>query len=68
MAAGQTIEARLQTIPVVCLKLSEDLDTNYMELNPFLRSLQLCSYSRTSQNFMETQVSLSYSQGFSTGH
>jgi hypothetical protein len=34
---------------------------------PFLRSRQLCSYSRTSQNFMEPESSLSYSQEPSTG-
>jgi hypothetical protein len=34
---------------------------------PFLRSRQLCSYSRTSQHFMEPEVSLSRSQEPSTG-
>jgi hypothetical protein len=35
--------------------------------NSFLRSRQLCSYSRTSQNFMEPEGSLSRSQEPSTG-
>jgi hypothetical protein len=34
---------------------------------PFLRSLQLCSYSRTSQHFMEPEGSLPCSQEPSTG-
>jgi hypothetical protein len=34
---------------------------------PFLRSCQLCSYSRTSQHFMEPQGSLSCSREPSTG-
>jgi hypothetical protein len=34
---------------------------------PFLRSRQLCSYSRTSQNFMEPEGSLPCSQEPSTG-
>jgi hypothetical protein len=34
---------------------------------PFLRSCQLCSYSRTSQHFMEPEGSLLYSQETSTG-
>jgi hypothetical protein len=34
---------------------------------PFLRSRQLCSYSRTSQCFMETEGSLPRSQEPSTG-
>jgi hypothetical protein len=34
---------------------------------PSLRSCQLCSYSRTSQHFMETQVSLPCSEEASTG-
>jgi hypothetical protein len=33
----------------------------------FLRSCQLCSYSRTSQNFMVPEGSLPYSQEPSTG-
>jgi hypothetical protein len=33
---------------------------------PFLRSLQLCSYSRTSQNVMEPEGSLPYSQELSS--
>jgi hypothetical protein len=35
---------------------------------PFLRSLQLCSYSRTSEHFMEPESSLPCSQEPSTGH
>jgi hypothetical protein len=34
---------------------------------PFLRSCQVCSYSRTSQHFMEPEVSLLCSQEPSTG-
>jgi hypothetical protein len=34
---------------------------------PFLRSCQLCSYSRTSQHFMEPEGSLLCSQEPSTG-
>jgi hypothetical protein len=34
---------------------------------PFLRNHQLCSYSRTSQNFIEPEGSLQYSQEPSTG-
>jgi hypothetical protein len=34
---------------------------------PFLRSCQLCSYSRTSQHFMEPEGSLPCSQQSSTG-
>jgi hypothetical protein len=34
---------------------------------PFLRSCQLCSYWRTSQQFMESEGSLKYSQEPSTG-
>jgi hypothetical protein len=34
---------------------------------PFLRSLQLCSYSRTYQHFMEPEGSLPCSQEPSTG-
>jgi hypothetical protein len=37
------------------------------EAEPFLRSCQLCSYSRTSQHFMELQGSLPCSQEPSTG-
>jgi hypothetical protein len=36
-------------------------------LKPLLRSRQLCSYSRTSQNFMEPEVSLPPLQEPSTG-
>jgi hypothetical protein len=37
--------------------------TNYMELEPFLRSHQLYSYSRTSQHFMEPEGSQELSTG-----
>jgi hypothetical protein len=36
-------------------------------VEPFLRSRQLCSYSRTSQHFMEPKGSLPCSQEPSTG-
>jgi hypothetical protein len=36
-------------------------------VEPFLRTRQLCSYSRTSQHFMEPEGSLSCSQEPSTG-
>jgi hypothetical protein len=36
-------------------------------VEPFLRSCQLCSYSRTSQHFMEPECSLPWSQEPSTG-
>jgi hypothetical protein len=38
-----------------------------MEMSPFLRRRQLCSYSRTSQHFMEPEGSLSCSQEPSSG-
>jgi hypothetical protein len=37
------------------------------EAEPFLRSFQLCSYSRTSQQFIELEVSMQCSQEPSTG-
>jgi hypothetical protein len=48
------------------------LKTNYLNLltygaEPFLRSCQLCSYSRTSQHFMEPEGSLPCSQEPSSG-
>jgi hypothetical protein len=40
-------------------------ETNFMELRLFLRSLQLCSSSRTSQQFVEAEGSLPCSQKLS---
>jgi hypothetical protein len=41
--------------------------SNFMELESFLRSRQLCSYSITSQHFIEPERSLPCSQETSTG-
>jgi hypothetical protein len=43
------------------------LQSNYVELSPFREVISLCSYTRTSQHFMEPEGSLPHSQESSIG-
>jgi hypothetical protein len=49
------------------LKVAGKLTHSHHGDKPFLRNLQLCSYSRISQHFMEPEGSLPCSQEPSTG-
>jgi hypothetical protein len=60
-----------QNVRIIWNRQRPPPSTSHMEFThgaePFFRSRQLCSYSRTSQHFMEPEGSLPYSQEPSTG-
>jgi hypothetical protein len=61
-----TISAALHEAEIVHYHLNSSSSVTHIP-EPFLRSCQLCSYSRTCQHFMEPEGSLPCSQESSTG-